>query len=309
MRFFPKLNLRFLALWAAIVVAGGCKKSSKPAAVSTNPSDAPLNTTENFSSNVAENVKVISARASFTPGAGARSRKALSSPYSSPPTESSWRSRLKHRVKRSAQIWDISTTPKKLHEYKGNIMALSPDGKRMVRTGPLLEVEVADVETGAKIGSGYIQSGNEYLWFRSPDILVTMRGRLSFNLSDPKNLEKLTMREYDVAKGTFVREFEVSEDPRVDASGLSNNGRELVLGVSNANKFKVWDLQGPTLLREVRLPNEVFVEYGRQRQLADWFGFTVSSDSKLFAFQRDTNKPGEILDGLPGPSCRHCRRA
>ena len=161
MRLFPKLNLHCLALCIAIVAAGGCKKSSKPAEVSTTPGGT-SNTTENSSSNAAENIKVISARASFTPGAGAKVKKGIEQSVFVTADGKLLAMEIESSGQSSAQIWDISATPKKLHEYKGRILALSPDGKRMVRIGRLRQEEVADVETGAKIGGDYIQGSAEY---------------------------------------------------------------------------------------------------------------------------------------------------
>ena len=94
------------------------------------------------------------------------------------------------------QIWDLTGEPKKLHEFAGVSLAISPDAKIVLRSGPGFEPELADAETGAlrkTLPYRVYQSA-----FRSPDVLVGVRWGQDDMPPKPK---RLMISEYTTATG------------------------------------------------------------------------------------------------------------
>jgi WD40 repeat protein len=182
------------------------------------------------------------------------------------------------------QVWDASGPPKKLHEYEGQVVALSPDGKRLVRWGGVWGPEIVDVGSGKVLGRlSYV---GDHFYYRSSDVVVVMK-----RSNDWRQARKFPVRQLDAATGADLGGFEGSDDDRVSICAPVKGGRELVLGVEKANRVKVWDLSTRRLVREFALaPPE---------SVGMWHGFLASPDGKWIAV--GWGRAGtQVLDGETG---------
>jgi WD40 repeat protein len=182
------------------------------------------------------------------------------------------------------QLWDVSGPPRKLHDYPGQVVALSPDGRRLVRWGEAGDLEVVDAEGGQVLGT--LQYTGDHVYFRSPDVIVAMS-----QSHDWSRAQKFHVRQYDAATGKDLGSFEASDDDRVHICAPVKGGRELVLGVVKANQIKVWDLTTRRLVREFPLTPP--------RSAGSWSGFLASPDGTWLAFERG-GTPTEVFDGTTG---------
>jgi hypothetical protein len=151
---------------------------------------------------------------------------------------------------RKAQVWDTTGEPKKLYESDGALRALSPNGKRLVRS--LEGTELLDVDSRqvlAKLG------GTEQMYFRSPDVIVALTA-VGF---EPKGggATGLRIEQYDASAKkassfTAIAGGRISRRPGMQCAVPLQGGRWLAVLVEDANRVKVWDLESQQLSREIR---------------------------------------------------------
>jgi len=161
-------------------------------------------------------------------------------------------------------------------------MALSPDGKRLVRINPVSR-ELVDVDSGKLLGN--LQSDNSSWYFQSPDVVMGMS-----RSGDWREAKKLIVRQYDAATGKELNSFEASDDDRVSLCAPVKAGQDLVIGVEKANRVKVWDTGSRKLVREFSLS---------PAKDESWYGFIASPNSKWIAVRRGSG-PTEIFNGATG---------
>ena len=191
-------------------------------------------------------------------------------------------------VKRTVQIWDIESEPRKLSEYPGRLLAFSPDGKRFVRSnfeGTSFVTEIVEAETGRNLGT--INYRGWQLFFRSPDRLIC-----SSSIEQKGFRKKLVVEEYSAIdakqKGFYTSE---ADDANIVNQATVNEGRELVFGDDRTNRIRVVDISSKTLVREIPLT----IPTPKYRS---WNGFHVSSDGKRLAIE--CNSAYYFIDGANG---------
>ncbi len=140
-------------------------------------------------------------------------------------------SRFMFNGKGKSHLWDITGEPKKLHEFDGDILALSPDGKRAVhnKNG---QRSLVDAQTGAEIAAVTI-GGRP--WFTSDTVLWDFHA--NFNpFKNPK--DRIIAKSYDAATGKMDKEYEFAnkgpKQPLIDEKGQAYL-------VSEAGVVHLWD--------------------------------------------------------------------
>lgn len=186
------------------------------------------------------------------------------------------------------QVWDVAGQPTKVHESEGRLLALSPDGKRYLRSSKTVWAEVVEVDTGKVLGrlEDRPLENPDHIYFTSADVIVGLRQSGGLAKAAP-----LLARRYAATTGKQIDESVASDDDRVSISCPIERGRRIALAVVMAGKIRVWDLEENAVARDVTLvpPSDADL----------WSGFTVSADGTRIAAQRGGGKV-EIFDGTSG---------
>jgi hypothetical protein len=185
--------------------------------------------------------------------------------------------------KKRIQIWDISGEPKKTADLKGNVLAFSPDGKRLVRRENF-GARIVEVETDTSVGDLRF---SEHFYFLSPDVLVEMHPS-----NDWTKAEKFKVSKYEASTGRELESFDAAEDDRVSIASPIKQNTEIVFAMPRAGKIGVSSLTTKNSVREFT--------YGTPDPKSFGWGIMSSSDGKWLSVNRDITGSTAILDGESG---------
>jgi hypothetical protein len=164
------------------------------------------------------------------------------------------------------QVWDVSGNPKRVYDGDGEVLALAPDGKRLLRRLLAVAEEIVDVDSGAAVTADVSAIHG---FFQGADVLVVA----GFN-ADAKQ-GGLAVSVLDAATGK--KTAALGPVGELDAQLVAvNGGGDLYVGASKPDRVRVFNVAAGKVVREITPAVEAPFR-------VEWYLFTASADGKYFA--------------------------
>jgi WD40 repeat protein len=187
------------------------------------------------------------------------------------------------------EIWDLKPQPKKVSEIPGEIIALSPDGKKLLLPSKdaYQAVDVLDVESGKKLGK--IPTAGRFQFFIDSDLVLLVWPN---NTPESKSKDAIHVAVYNLKTGVQQPEFKIPSEGPVKLTGIINDRKEIAFAWHSKGRMEIWDIATGKIVSERTFPPD--------SSLTEWSCFDVSNDGKYAFIKRWANEPVKVYDFSSG---------